>query len=99
MTDLNYTEYFKCKEIFPILFCGYTVLVKYYVKGKKTQRVKKNRTSPNLKKVARRFNIVSYQENRDTDNTLSDDEPCLREVQKQLQNVTKKIEEIDLKSK
>ena len=40
---------------------------------------------------------VSYQENKVENNTLSDGEPSLREIQKQLQYVTKKIEEIDRK--
>ena len=68
-------------------------------KGKKRQRVKKNTPSPNPEKVARRLNMdsVSYQENKVENNTLSDGEPSLREIQKQLQYVTKKIEEIDRK--
>ena len=69
-------------------------------KGKKRQRVKKNTPSPNPGKVARRLNMdsVSFQENTVENNTSSDGEPSLREIHKQLQYVTKKIEEIDRQS-
>ena len=68
-------------------------------KGKKRQRVKKNTPSPNPGKVAKHLNMdsVSFQENTVENNTSSDGEPSLREIHKQLQYVTKKIEEIDRK--